>query len=60
MVSHGGVVESIGAACLGDGVAAWGDAARYVEGVRLKFDRATGRFTGGTVLRVPEAPPDIH
>lgn len=60
MVSHGGIVESIGAACLGDGAATWGDPVRYVEGVRLEYDRAAARFIGGTVLRVPDSPPDVH
>jgi broad specificity phosphatase PhoE len=60
MVSHGGVIESIGAACLGDVASTWGEMARYVEGVRLTFDRVAGRFTDGTVLRVPDAPPDVH
>ena len=60
MVSHGGVIESIGAACLGDGVSGWGEAVRYVEGVRLTFDRTAGHFIGGSVLRVPDAPPDVH
>ena len=60
MVSHGGIVESIGAACLGDGAATWGDPVRYVEGVRLEFDGTTGRFSGGVALRVPDSPPDIH
>ena len=60
MLSHGGVIESIGAACLGDGVSGWGEAVRYVEGVRLTFDRTAGRCIGGTVLRVPDAPPDVH
>jgi broad specificity phosphatase PhoE len=60
MVSHGGVIESIAVACIGDGAATWGDPARYVEGVRLTFDRAAGRFIGGTVLRVTDAPPNVH
>jgi broad specificity phosphatase PhoE len=60
MISHGGVIESIAAACLGDRVADWGDPARYVEGVRLEFDRTAGRFSGGFALRVPDAPPDVH
>ena len=60
MVSHGGIVESIGAACLGEGAATWGDPVRYVEGVRLEYDRAAARFTSGTVLRVPDSPPDVH
>ena len=60
MVSHGGIVESIGAACLGDGAATWGDPVRYVEGVRLEYDREAARFIGGTVLRVPDSPPDVH
>lgn len=60
MVSHGGVIESVAIACVGDGAAGWGEGARYVEGVRLEFDRAAGRFTGGTVLRVTGSPPDMH
>ncbi len=60
MVSHGGVIESVAAACLGGDAAGWGGPARYVEGFRLEFDRTSGRFIGGAVLRVPGSPPDGH